>query len=63
MGSDGVSAFVVADEDEVEALCETKLRAWSTVVVFTRSAREAGGIEVLPPSGSRTRRLSTPAQN
>lgn len=47
-GRFGVSAFVAADEDEVDALCETKLRAWSTVVVFTRSALEAAGIEVVP---------------
>jgi len=41
-------AFVAADEDEVDALCETKLRAWSTVVVFARAALEAAGIELVP---------------
>ncbi|HVE26157.1 MAG TPA: hypothetical protein VNC22_12165 [Sporichthya sp.] len=45
---------MAADEEEVDALCETKLRAWSTVVVFTRSALEAAGIEVVPRSASRT---------
>jgi hypothetical protein len=47
-GRFGVSAFVAADEDEIDALCETKLRAWSTVVVFARSALETAGIEVVP---------------
>ena len=47
-GRFGVSAFVAADEDEIDALCETKLRAWSTVVVFARSALETAGIQVVP---------------
>ena len=47
-GRFGVSAFVAADEDEIDALCETKLRAWSTVVVFARAELERAGIEVVP---------------
>jgi hypothetical protein len=47
-GRFGVSAFVASDEDEIDALCETKLRAWSTVVVFTLSALQSAGIEVVP---------------
>jgi hypothetical protein len=39
---------VAADEDEIDALCETKLRAWSTVVVFGRAELERAGIEVVP---------------
>lgn len=30
-GRFGISAFVAADEGEVDALCETKLRAWTVV--------------------------------
>lgn len=47
-GRFGVSGFVAADEDEIDALCETKLRAWSTVVVFARAELERAGIEVVP---------------
>ena len=47
-GRFGVSAFVAADEDEIDALCETKLRAWSTVVVFARAELERAGVEVVP---------------
>ena len=39
---------MAADEDEIDALCETKLRAWSTVLVFERSGLETAGIEVVP---------------
>ena len=41
-------AFVAADDDEVDALCETKMRAWAVVVVFYRTALEQSGVEVVP---------------
>jgi hypothetical protein len=47
-GRFGVSAFVAADEDEIDALCETKLRAWSTVIVFGSAELDRAGIEVVP---------------
>jgi hypothetical protein len=47
-GRYGVSAFLATDDAEVDALCETRLRQWAIAIVFTRSALEAGGIEVVP---------------
>jgi hypothetical protein len=47
-GRYGVSAFLATDDAEVDALCETRLRQWAIAVVFTRSALEASGIEVVP---------------
>ena len=47
-GRYGVSAFVAADDDEVTALCETKLNAWAVVVVFSRAVLEQAGVEVVP---------------
>jgi hypothetical protein len=47
-GRYGVSAFLATDDAEVDALCETRLRPWAIAIVFTRSALEASGIEVVP---------------
>ena len=47
-GRFGVSAFLATDDAEVDALCETRLRQWAIAVVFTRSALEASGIDVIP---------------
>jgi hypothetical protein len=47
-GRYGVSAFLATDDAEVDALCETRLRQWVLAVVFTRSALEARGIDVVP---------------
>jgi hypothetical protein len=47
-GRYGVSAFLATDDAEVDALCETRLRQWAVAVVFTRSALEACGIDVVP---------------
>ena len=47
-GRYGISAFLAADEDEIDALCETKLVAWAVVIVFRRPDLEAAGIEVVP---------------
>lgn len=47
-GRYGVSAVLATDDAEVDALCETRLRQWAIAVVFTRSALEANGIDVVP---------------
>lgn len=47
-GRYGVSAFVARDEGEVDALCETRLVAWATVLIFRREALLKAGIEVVP---------------
>lgn len=44
----GVSAFLAGDDDEIDALCETKLRQWATVAVFSRADLEEAGLEVVP---------------
>jgi hypothetical protein len=41
------SAGTTPDEDEVAALCQTKLANFATVVVFTRADLEAEGIDVI----------------
>ena len=48
-GRSGVSGYYARDEDEdeVAALCQSKLANFATVVVFTRADLEAGGIDVL----------------
>lgn len=47
-GRYGVSAFLAADDPEIDALLQTKLRQWSTAVVFTRAALDAAGVDVIP---------------
>jgi len=46
-GHCGVSGYYARDEDEVAALCQTKLANFATVVVFTRADLEAEGIDVI----------------
>jgi hypothetical protein len=46
-GKYGVSAFLAADEREVDVLCETRLGAFAEVVVFTRTHLEGSGVEVV----------------
>ncbi|HEX7461132.1 MAG TPA: hypothetical protein VF317_03035 [Dermatophilaceae bacterium] len=46
-GHCGVSGYYARDEDEVAALCQTKLANFATVVVFTRADLEAVGIDVI----------------
>ncbi|HWD51245.1 MAG TPA: hypothetical protein VG412_02505 [Acidimicrobiales bacterium] len=46
-GKYGISAFLAADESEVDVLCETRLEAFTEVVVFTRSDLEGSGVEVV----------------
>jgi hypothetical protein len=44
----GVSALLATDDIEVEALCETRLKVFATIVVFRRPALEQAGVEVVP---------------
>ena len=44
----GVSAFVATGDDEIDALCETRMRAWAVVVVFDRKALEVSGVQIVP---------------
>lgn len=44
----GVSGFVATDDREVDALCQTRLERFPTVVLFERSALEAAGVQVVP---------------
>jgi len=46
-GRYGVSAFVARDAAEVDALCESRLVAWASVLVFRRSALEEAGVELV----------------
>jgi hypothetical protein len=46
-GRCGVSGYYARGEDEVAALCQTKLANFAMVVVFTRADLEAGGIDVI----------------
>lgn len=46
-GRYGVSAFLAADDAEIDALCETKLLQWATAVVFRRADLEAAGVDVV----------------
>jgi hypothetical protein len=47
-GRFGVSGFLAADDREIDALCETRLVLFETVVVFRRDDLTAKGIEVIP---------------
>ncbi|MGH9107639.1 MAG: hypothetical protein ACRDZX_17775 [Acidimicrobiales bacterium] len=47
-GRYGVSAFFAGDREEVEALCETKLQRFATVVIFRREDLLAAGVDVVP---------------
>ncbi len=47
-GRYGVSGFLAVDDREVDALCETRLVLFATVVVFGRTDLTAKGIEVVP---------------
>lgn len=44
----GVSAFYAASEDEIGALCQTRLVRFAVVVVFSRSDLEAAGVDIVP---------------
>ena len=43
----GISAFYAADDEEVDALCQTKLVRFPTIVVFERVDLEGTGIEIV----------------
>jgi len=47
-GRFGVSGFLAVDDDEVDALCETRLVLFETVVVFRRVDLTDAGIDVVP---------------
>ncbi len=44
----GISAFHASSEDEIEAICQTRLVRFAVVVVFTHADLETVGIEVVP---------------
>lgn len=46
-GRYGVSAFVARDAAEVDALCESRLVAWASVLVFPRGELEEAGVELI----------------
>lgn len=46
-GRYGVSAFVARNAAEVDALCEARLVAWPSVLVFRREALEESGVELV----------------
>lgn len=56
----GISAFLAADDHEIDVLCETRLERFGTVAVFRRTGLEEAGIEIVPPSGARTSRSLMP---
>ncbi len=47
-GRFGISAFSAASDDEIDAVCQTRLVRFPTVAVFRRSDLEIAGIEVVP---------------
>lgn len=47
-GRYGISAFAAVDEEEVDALCETRLERFEVVVLFARQHLEGAGVEVVP---------------
>src|SRR6059058_5072077 len=44
----GVSAFLAADDAEVDALCETKLANFEVVLVFERAQLTAAVVQIVP---------------
>ncbi|MGD9705145.1 MAG: hypothetical protein AB7Q42_09775 [Acidimicrobiia bacterium] len=44
----GISAFHASSEDEIDAICQTRLVRFAIVVVFARADLESAGIEVVP---------------
>jgi hypothetical protein len=47
-GRYGVSAFYAATDEEIDALCETRLVRFDEVAVFGRRDLETVGIEIVP---------------
>ena len=47
-GRFGISAFYASSDDEVDALCQTRLVRFPLVAVFRRSDLEAAGVQVVP---------------
>jgi hypothetical protein len=44
----GISAFEADTEAEIDAVCQTRLVRFATVVVFERDALERAGVDVIP---------------
>jgi hypothetical protein len=47
-GRYGISAFLAADDDRLDVLCETRLAQFETVIVFRLADLVTAGIEVVP---------------
>ena len=47
-GRYGISAFVAASDEEIEALCGSRLVRFHDVVVFRRGDLERAGVEIVP---------------
>ena len=47
-GRYGISAFEAANDAEIDAVCQTRLVRFATVVVFDRHALDEAGIEIVP---------------
>jgi hypothetical protein len=47
-GRYGVSAYLGADDEEVDVICETRLERFAVAAVFDLSVLEAAAIEVVP---------------
>ena len=46
-GRYGISAFYAGAEEEVDALCQSRLVRFETVVVFRRADVEAAGVDIV----------------
>ena len=46
-GRYGISAFYAGSDDDVDALCQSRLVRFETVVVFERTAVEASGVDIV----------------
>lgn len=47
-GRFGISAFHASSDDEIDAVCQTRLIRFPTVVIFRRKDLELEGIEIVP---------------
>jgi hypothetical protein len=44
----GISGFYAASDEEIDAICQTRLIRFATVVVFARVELEKAGVEIVP---------------
>ena len=47
-GRFGISAFYAASDEEIDAICQTRLVRFPVVVVFRRADLEQAGVQVVP---------------